>query len=90
MNDKVIPWGSFIPYFRSPDNDSFSMQIGGTVYEVTTHFDTDGKETVLKQFRDLLLELQTICPAHSTIRVLHGILALPCNARLSERRPKNQ
>lgn len=36
------------------------MQIGGTVYEVTTHFDTEGRETVLKQFRDLLLELQVI------------------------------
>ena len=51
MDDKIIPLGSFVPY-------SFSMQIGGTVYEVTTHFDTDGRETVLKQFRDLLLELQ--------------------------------
>ena len=43
MDDKIIPLGSFVPYFYSPDNDSFSMQIGGTVYEVTTHFDTDGK-----------------------------------------------
>ncbi len=60
MDDKIIPLGSFVPYFRSLDNDFFSMQIGGTVYEVTTHFNT-----------------------------LHGILALPCNARLSERRLKN-
>ena len=52
MDDKVISLGSFVPYFYLPDNDSFSMRIGGTVYEVTTHFDTDGKETVLKQFRD--------------------------------------
>ena len=47
MDDKIIPLGSFIPYFRSPDNDSFSMQIGGTVYEVTTHFDTAGKGQAL-------------------------------------------
>ena len=60
MDEKVISLGSFIPYFRSPDNDSFSMKIGGTVYEVTTHFDTEGKETVLKQFQDLLLELQDV------------------------------
>lgn len=60
MGDKIIPLGSFVPYFRSPDNDSFSMQIGGTAYEVTTHFDTEGRETVLKQFRNLLLELQNI------------------------------
>ena len=57
MDDKIIPLGSFVPYFYSPDNDSFSMQIGGTV---TTHFDTEGRETVLKQFRDLLLELQNV------------------------------
>lgn len=56
MDNKVIPLGSFVPYFRSSDNDSFSMKIGGTVYEVTTYFDTEGKETVLKQFRDLILE----------------------------------
>lgn len=60
MDDKVIPLGSFVPYYHSPDNDSFSMKIGGTVYEVPTHFSTEGKETVLRQFRDLLLELQTI------------------------------
>lgn len=60
MDDKVIPLGSFVPYYQSPDNESFSMKIGGTVYEVTTHFNTEGKETVLRQFRDLLLELQRI------------------------------
>lgn len=60
MDDKIIPLGSFVPYFRSLDNDFFSMQIGGTVYEVTTHFNTEGKETVLRQFRDLLLKLQNV------------------------------
>ena len=33
----------------------FSMKIGGTVYDVSTHFSTDGKQSVLQQFRDLLL-----------------------------------
>ena len=60
MDDKIIPLGSFIPYYHSPGSDSFSMKIGGTVYEVTTHFDAEGRETVLKQFRDLLLELQNV------------------------------
>lgn len=60
MDDKIIPLGSFVPYFRSLDNDFFSMQIGGTVYEVTTHFNIEGKETVLRQFRDLLLKLQNV------------------------------
>ncbi len=34
---------------------NFTMKIGGTVYEVATHFSTDGKQSVLQQFRDLLL-----------------------------------
>ena len=58
MDDKIIPLGSFVPYFYSPDNDSFSMQIGGTVYDVTTHLKTEGKRTVLNQFKALLLANQ--------------------------------
>ena len=33
----------------------FTMKIGGTVYEVSAHFSEDGKQSVLQQFRDLLL-----------------------------------
>lgn len=33
----------------------FTMKIGGTVYEVATHFNEDGRQSVLQQFRDLLL-----------------------------------
>ncbi|MFR4877861.1 MAG: hypothetical protein ACLUBZ_13325 [Ruthenibacterium lactatiformans] len=33
----------------------FSMKIGGTVFDVTTHFNTEGRQTVLQQFRDLIL-----------------------------------
>ena len=33
----------------------FTMKIGGTIYEVSTHFSTDGRQSVLQQFRDLLL-----------------------------------
>ena len=36
------------------------MKIGGTVYEVSTHFSTDGKQSVLQQFRDLLLSQKLI------------------------------
>ena len=36
------------------DND-FKMKIGGTVYEVSTHFDPEGSRCVLQQFRDLIL-----------------------------------
>ena len=40
--------------------DNFTMKIGGTTYEVSTHFNTKGKETVLQQFKDLLLELDLV------------------------------
>lgn len=33
----------------------FTMKIGGTVYEVSTHFSADGRQSILQQFRDLLL-----------------------------------
>ena len=38
----------------------FTMKIGGTVYEVSTHFSQDGKQSVLQQFRDLLLSQKLI------------------------------
>lgn len=36
------------------DSD-FKMKIGGTVYEISTHFDAEGSRCVLQQFRDLIL-----------------------------------
>ena len=39
--------------FVHADN-TFSVKIGGTTYEVTTHFNPDGKQTVLEQFAELL------------------------------------
>ena len=41
-------------------NTPFVMKIGGTTYEVSTHFSTKGKETVLQQFKDLLIELDLV------------------------------
>lgn len=35
-------------------DNTFSMKIGRTIYEVTTHFNPDGKQTVLEQFAELL------------------------------------
>lgn len=49
----------FAPYYET-DNTPFVMKIGGTTYEVSTHFSTKGKETVLRQFKDLLIELDLI------------------------------
>ena len=41
---------------RLPDTDE--NRIGGTVYDVTTHLKTEGKRTVLNQFKALLLANQ--------------------------------
>jgi hypothetical protein len=40
--------------------DHFSLRIGGTFYDVTTHFKTDGKRTVLNQFKEMLLANQYV------------------------------
>jgi hypothetical protein len=45
--------------FEPDAESSFSIKIGGTVYEVTTHFNESGKQSVLQQFRDLLLTQQS-------------------------------
>lgn len=36
-------------------DSNFKMKIGGTVYEVSTHFNPEGNQCVLQQFRDLIL-----------------------------------
>lgn len=35
--------------------NNFRMNISGTEYEVSTHFDSSGRQSVLQQFRTLLL-----------------------------------
>jgi len=44
-----------IPVRVLPREHSFSMKIGGTVFNVSTHFNLDGRQSVLQQFRDLIL-----------------------------------
>lgn len=44
-----------IPIRILPSSNSFSMKIGGTVFDVSTHFNTDGRQSILQQFRDLIL-----------------------------------
>ena len=41
--------------FENKAESHFSLKIGGTVYEVSTHFSADGRQSVLRQFSDLLL-----------------------------------
>ena len=33
----------------------FTMKIGGTTYEVSTHFNPNGRQGILEQFEDLIL-----------------------------------
>ncbi len=44
----------FAPYYESPENTPFTVKIGGTTYEVSTHFNLEGKKSVLEQFMELL------------------------------------
>ena len=44
-----------IPVRILPTQNSFSMKIGGTTFDVTTHFNEGGRQSVLQQFRDLIL-----------------------------------
>lgn len=44
----------FIP--ETPEKEStFSIRIGHTTYEVTTHFALEGRQSMLQQFKELLL-----------------------------------
>ena len=53
--------GGFLPCFISlvalyiPGEESFEMKIGGTTYEVNTHFSTEGRQSVLEQFMELIM-----------------------------------
>lgn len=58
MNDTNATSG-FAPYFEI-DETPVVIKNGGTTYEIATHFSTKGKETVLQQFEELLLELKLV------------------------------
>ena len=49
------------PYAFDPSEllsgvDTFEIKVGGTTYEVSTHFDIEGRQSVLEQFMALLLQ----------------------------------
>ena len=44
-----------IPVTTVPKKICFSKKIGGTIYDVTANFDMEGKETILQQFKALIL-----------------------------------
>lgn len=41
--------------YADDGDNTFSVKIGGTFFDVTTHFNADGKQTVLEQFKNLIL-----------------------------------
>lgn len=45
---------------RFSGENEFSMKIGGTTYDVSTHFSTKGKQSVLEQFKELILSEKLI------------------------------
>ncbi len=46
--------------FEFCGENTFEMQIGNTTYEVHTHFNPEGKQSVLEQFRTLILKEKLI------------------------------
>ena len=54
-----IPIESLAPIFDK-DNLNFKIKIGGTIYEVCSHFNIEGKQSVLEQFKNLILSQNLI------------------------------
>ena len=42
--------------FENNADSHFYMKIGGTAYDVTTHYDPKGRQCVLEQLKELLLQ----------------------------------
>lgn len=63
--------------FDDGAESNFRMTIGGTVYNVTTHFDPQGRQCVLEQFKDLLLQRNWNMPAQSKIRPENTTMGYP-------------
>lgn len=57
MEDKYL-FEEKMPLTDEEKEDTFSMKIGNTIYDITTHLKTEGKRTVLNQFKELLLANQ--------------------------------
>lgn len=43
-----------------PQKNNYSMKIGGTTFDVTTHFNDQGRQSVLEQFKELILSERLI------------------------------
>ena len=55
-NECVFDYGKV----RRFGEDTFTMKIGGTTYEVSTHFNPNGRQCVFEQFKELILSEQLL------------------------------
>ena len=55
MNDNVIQFPDVSPDSLIPGEGTFELKIGGTTYDVNTHFNTEGNQSVLEQFMALIM-----------------------------------
>ena len=67
--------------FENNADSHFYIKIGGTVYDVTTHYDPKGRQCVLEQFKELLLQ-RVEKPLKCSIQRLRLFLMLlqPCSS----------
>lgn len=47
-----------LPVISIPQKICLSKKIGGTIYDVTASFNIEGKESILQQFKDLILSTE--------------------------------
>ena len=55
-NDSVFDYDKV----RNFGEGNFTMKIGGTTYEITTHFNPKGRQCLLEQFKELILSAKLI------------------------------
>lgn len=59
LKETNIPIELITPTFDK-DNLNFEIKIGGTIYEVHPHFSIEGKQSVLEQFKNIILSQKLI------------------------------
>ena len=63
LSDEILPYSTAVKEKRNIVNqpaNEFSLKVGGTYFDVSTHFDVNGRQSVLQQFKDLILLTQTV------------------------------
>ncbi len=58
--DYLIPESEHVEKLSSFGEDTFIKRIGGTTYEVSTHFNPKGRQSALEQFKQLILSKKLI------------------------------